>query len=61
MKDDLWQITAPYFVVGLVFNDGYCTEAAPIIKYMIGWSKLRIADYTKGKSWQLNAVYEDSP
>lgn len=47
----LIQITAPHFCAGLIHDDGRVVMAAPILRYMIGWSGLRVASYCKAKGW----------
>jgi hypothetical protein len=49
---DLVRITAPHFCAGLVFDRaGYVTEAAPILKYMIGWHISVVERYVGRKGW----------
>jgi hypothetical protein len=50
----LVQITAPHFCAGFIIEprgDWYVTEAAPIIRYMVGWSTTRVSDYCRRKGW----------
>lgn len=49
----LFQITAPHFCAGGEIVCGKCIKAAPIIKYMIGWTDKRIYEYCKSKKWKL--------
>lgn len=51
----LIRITAPYLVAGFEF-DGVVRRAAPIIRYMTGWSQERVAAYATRKGWQLECV-----
>lgn len=48
----LIRITAPHFVAGLVAQDGYVIEAAPIIKYMVRWNGAEVARYCRAKGWK---------
>ena len=52
------QLTAPHFVAGLFLHvdNEVCFEAAPIIKYMRGWSLDRIVGYARYKKWQIEEV-----
>ena len=52
----LYQIVAPYFVVGVVAKDDRVTRAAPIIKYMMEWSFDDIRNYCAKKGWGLRRV-----
>lgn len=45
------QITAPHFVAGIVACDGCVTEAAPILRYMLGWDGHKVAGYCRRKGW----------
>lgn len=51
------QIDGGHFVAGLVVNKfEFCTEAAPIIKYMRNWSLPRIRSYCSCRNWKLSKV-----
>lgn len=53
----LLQITAPHFCAGLVANSSYVVqEAAPIIRYMVGWRTLRVWQYCTRKGWRCELV-----
>ncbi len=54
--EDIYQIQAPYFTAGLVVKNNLCTTAAPIIKYMKGWTLARIQIYCNQKKWKLEWV-----
>lgn len=66
MQDKLWQrrngdetlfrIVAPHFVAGGEARDGICFNAAPIIRYMVGWNGQQVADYCKRKGWSVERV-----
>ena len=49
----VYQITAPYFTAGLVLIQGIVTDAAPIIRYMLGWQEARMKRYVAHKSWEI--------
>ena len=54
---ELWRISAPHFVAGLVLAPPRgVRRAAPIIKYMIGWNYRAIDAYCEKKRWQLEFV-----
>lgn len=52
----LAQITAPHFVAGLLLSENRVQEAAPIIRYMIGWPRARVREYCHRKGWQVRIV-----
>lgn len=55
----LYQIQAPHFTAGLESTPQTATDGltvyrtAPIIKYMMGWTIARVAQYCKQKRWRL--------
>lgn len=55
-QTSLYRIVAPHFVCGIVVNGGVATEAAPIIRYMIGWKVDRMREYCAGKRWSFTIV-----
>lgn len=44
-------INAPHFYCGIVLIDDRVIRAAPIVKYMIGWSRNRVREYCTKKCW----------
>ena len=52
----LVRITAPHFVAGLVAEAGRVYIAAPILRYMVGWTGNQVADYCAGKRWTWERV-----
>jgi len=57
----LAQVTAPHFCAGVVLTNDVVTEAAPILRYMVGWSRDRVRDYASGKGWQVKVVNVNNP
>lgn len=62
--DRVIRITAPHFVAGVVMERDDCDvtskspveraiTVAPIVNYMIGWSRERIERYCASKRWYL--------
>jgi hypothetical protein len=49
----LAQITAPYFCAGIVLRHGRVAEAAPIVKFMLGWSRDRVRYYCSQRGWKI--------
>lgn len=52
----LARIEAPYFIAGIEFSKDtktVVTRAAPIIKYMIGWSPIDVKTYCLKKKWRI--------
>ena len=59
MPGTLIQIKAPHFVAGLILHPDkrHVVKAAPIIKYMIGWTARQVWDYSKEKNWECYQVH----
>lgn len=45
-------IDAPHFNAGIVAENGKVVRAAPIIRYMIGWTGVQVRDYCRKKGWR---------
>ena len=54
----LAQIEAPHFTAGIVLADNVVTEAAPIVKYMIGWNRNYVRHYCQQKRWQISIIQQ---
>ena len=50
-KMSLACIDAPHFCAGAVVFNNTVTCAAPIIKYMVGWTPERVESYCAKKKW----------
>lgn len=46
----LVRVSAPHFVAGFE-TDGVVRNAAPILRYMLGWTNQRVAQYLTRKGW----------
>ncbi len=46
----LIRIVSPHFVAGLEATDRVI-RAAPVIRYMVGWTGKQVASYCKSKGW----------
>lgn len=42
---------APHFVAGLEMSGGTVVRAAPIIAYMVGWTRDEVRSYVHRKGW----------
>ncbi len=58
MTETLIQVTSPYFCAGIVLQKNTVTVAAPIIKYMKGWSLHKVENYCANKRWKVIVVKE---
>jgi hypothetical protein len=60
------RITAPRFVAGVVVRGDRIVEAAPIVRYMIGWDGAQFATYCGRHRlrfevvWPYEEVWDDS-
>lgn len=51
------RITAPHFVAGLVLNaNQVVVRAAPILRYMLGWSRHHVRNYCARKHWKVEPL-----
>lgn len=41
----------PLFCAGYIVRGGRVTEAAPIIRYMVGWNQARVLTYVLKREW----------
>ncbi len=51
-------IDAPHFYAGIILEQDVVIQAAPIVKYMRGWSRDRVRDYCRQKRWTVQIVRE---
>lgn len=51
MRERVVSVDAPHFNAGVVGRDGRIVDAAPILRYMIGWDGERFAAYCRNKGW----------
>ena len=62
MSGLLFRIVAPHFVAGLILaRTGRITQAAPILRYMVGWSLGRVESYCLSKGWAVNLLSDAPP
>ena len=55
-------IDAPHFYAAITVDDEYrVVEAAPILRYMLGWSGWRVRKYIDSKGWRVAGVFEQTP
>lgn len=59
MGPALIRIVAPHFTAGVVLGTGnvgfvMVVRAAPIVKYMMGWTEEHVRDYCKRKHWEVS-------
>ena len=54
----LLRVVAPHFVAGALVNDqtGVVVEAAPILRYTIGWTGRNLRAYACRKGWSASYV-----
>ena len=55
----LLRITAPHLCAGLVLKDDVVIEAAPILKYMQGWTYNKVLNYCWLKKWNIERVGDE--
>lgn len=52
-------IDAKYFYAGIIIEGGKVIDAAPIVRYMIGWSRAKAAAYVGRKRWKVTVINLD--
>jgi hypothetical protein len=52
---ELVRVVAPHFVAGFE-TDGVVKRAAPILRYMTGWTNARARQYIADKGWRASIV-----
>ncbi len=53
----LWCITAPNFTAGIETTaEGNVIDAAPIVRYMVGWGLSRVSMYCRHRRWNLDLL-----
>lgn len=52
-------IDAPHFYAGIVLEDDVVVRAAPIVKYMRGWTRDKVRAYCQRKGWKVLVVDDD--
>jgi hypothetical protein len=52
----LIRVVAPHFVAGVVARGRIVIEAAPILRYMLGWDGRHFADYCRHKGWKYEVL-----
>lgn len=53
----LLHIDAPHFCAGVILNRfGLVIDAAPILRYMLGWHRTRVEVYVHAKRWSCTTL-----
>lgn len=47
-------IDAPFFCAGVTIMEDRVIEAAPIIRYMLGWNTQQVKDYVRKRRWKID-------
>jgi hypothetical protein len=55
-KCNLIQITSNYFCAGIELRGIVVIRTAPILRYMKGWTRYKVEQYSTRKGWQYNVV-----
>lgn len=58
MTETLALIDAPHFYAGIVLQNDRVVEAADIVKYMRGWTRMRVRGYCRNKGWKVSVVWQ---
>jgi hypothetical protein len=52
----LVRVVAPHFVAGLSVFEDRVVEAAPILRYAVGWTADRLRRYVRHKGWTASRI-----
>lgn len=52
-------VNAPHFCAGLELRENKVVNAAPILKYMMGWNEEKVISYCKKKDWNVCRTFRD--
>jgi hypothetical protein len=52
VRESMIRIESPYFVAGVIVQGDKVIRAAPIVKYMFGWTATKVVEYCKKKGWK---------
>ena len=58
MIETLAQIRGPKFTASIVLWDDKVVETAPRVGLMKGWTRGRVREFCREKSWQISVVHE---
>ena len=47
-------IDAPHLYAAVILQGDTVTNAAPIVRYMLGWSRSRVIEYCERKNWKVS-------
>ena len=56
LEDILYRVQCPYFTAGLVLRMGLVYDAAPILRYMLGWPLAQAEEYVRRRGWSIDIV-----
>jgi hypothetical protein len=56
MPDQLLVIDAPFFYCGVILNADRAVRVAPIVIYLLHWSRARIEQYCQKRGWQCEVL-----
>jgi len=54
--EQIVRVVAPHFVAGLIIKNGYCTEAAPILRWAVGKASDELRQYFKSRQWRASII-----
>lgn len=55
-NEKLYQIKAPHFTAGIITQNGWITEAAPILNYAKGKALTWLEAYCNKRRWRITEV-----
>jgi len=56
MREFALRITAPHFCAAVLVRKESVYRTAPILRYMVGWTPIRVKRYAKAKGWKVKTI-----
>lgn len=53
---ELIRLVSHFFVAGVIATDGRVVQAAPIVKYSVGWTTHQLYAYAMKRGWSMELV-----
>jgi hypothetical protein len=53
----LVQVSGPTFCAGLVLEDNRVVEAAPILRFTLGWHRHKLVTYFRRRGYRIKPVW----
>jgi len=58
---ELIQIEGESFSAGVELENDFVVKAAPMLRYMLGWTSRKVLNYAAKRKWQVEQTDQPSP